>query len=100
MEQELPLFGLQNALLQAAQLDLQYFLELVPLQRVKNDDFVEAVHKFRGKLAPGRFHGSAFHLFVKSSCRFVLRLDKTHAPLHQFHDFRAAQVRGHENHCL
>src|SRR6267143_1033194 len=49
----------QNTLLHAAQLDLQYFHELMLLQRMKHDDLVEPVNEFRGKLAPGRFHGSA-----------------------------------------
>jgi len=35
VEQELPFLGFRTRCWQAAQLDLQYFLELMPLQRMK-----------------------------------------------------------------
>src|SRR3989454_970015 len=44
--------------------------------------------------------GAEIMELMQGGMGFVQPEDKTHAPLHQFHDFRAAQVRGHENHCL
>src|SRR5258706_320453 len=67
---------------------------------MNHHDFAEAVHEFRRELSPRGFYRSAFHLLVKICHGLILWLDETHPALHQFRDFRAAQVRGHEDHGL
>src|SRR5258708_33015948 len=66
-EQELPLGSLQNSLLNLAQLDFEHPLKLLAPQRMKHHHFVEAIHEFRRKLAPGPFPGTTFECFIDAS---------------------------------
>src|SRR5713101_1556072 len=79
-EEKLPLGGIQDALLHLTQLDIQHFLELFTPQRVENNHFVEAVHKFGREFPSRRFHGCALHFFVQASDGLVLRLNKAMPP--------------------
>src|SRR6266496_5994176 len=82
-EKKLSLGGIQDALMHLTQLDIQHFLKLFTPQRVENNHFVKAVHKFGREFPPRRFHGCALHLFVQASDRLVLRLNKAYATSHE-----------------
>ncbi len=99
-KEKLPFGGVQNSLLHLPQLDIQHFLKLLALQRVKNHYFVEPVHEFRRELAPRRFHRRALHLLVQTGDRLVRRLHETHPALHEFGNLAAAQVGSQKDHGL
>src|SRR6266581_7287193 len=99
-EEKLSLGRIQDALLHLTQLDIQHFLELFTPQRVENDHFVEAVHKFGREFPPCRFHGCALHLFVQAGDGLVLRLNKAHAAFHEFCNLTASQIRSKEDYSL
>src|SRR6266446_5739774 len=99
-EEKLSLSGIQDALLYLTQLDIQHFLKLFTPQRVENNHFVEAVHKFVREFPSRRFHGCALHLFVQASDGLVLRLNKAHATFHEFCNLTASQIRSKEDYSL
>ena len=73
---------------------------MLVIQWMKHHDFVEAVHEFGRELSPRRFYRCALHLLVKIRHGLIFGLDESHPAVHQFRDFGAAQVRGHEDHRL
>ena len=64
-KQELPLGGLQNALLHLPQLNVQHFFQLFAPQRMENDCFVQPVHEFGREFATRGFYRGSLHLQVE-----------------------------------
>src|SRR5271157_1782144 len=64
-KEEFAVGGVQDALLDHAELDVEHLLELLALQRVENDQLVQSVHEFGGKLAARRFDSGALDLLVE-----------------------------------
>jgi len=91
-EKELALGGFEDALLNHGEFDVENLLELLAVQGMENDDFVEAVHEFGGELAASSFYRGALDFFIKLVGWFVAGLDKTVAAAHEFGDF--ARRRG------
>src|SRR5260370_26315410 len=99
-KENLPLVGIQDALLHLPQLDIQHFLELFTPQRVENNHFIKPVHKFGREFPSRRFHGCALYFFVQASDRLVLRLNKAHATFHEFSNLTASPIISKENYSL
>ena len=81
-KEELPLGCVQDPLLHLPQLNIEHFLKLLAPQWMEDHHLVQAVHEFRRKLAPSRFHGRALHFLVQPGDRLILGLNKTHSTLH------------------
>src|ERR1700739_1769253 len=61
-EEELALGGFEDALLAHSEFDIENLLELLAMERMEDDELVEAVHEFGRELAAGGFVGLARHL--------------------------------------
>src|SRR5712691_6299877 len=89
-KQEGPCCRVQHALLYLPEFDLQHFVKLRVLQRMKHDHLVQAIHELRRELPSCCLHRSPLHLLVQSRCRLVLRLDESHTSVHQVGDLAAS----------
>src|SRR5256885_130974 len=63
-EQKLPSRRFQHPLLHLPKLNLQYFFELCPLQRMENHHLVQPVHEFRRKFSPRGLDRGSFDLLI------------------------------------
>ena len=99
-EEELSTGGFQNTLLHHGKFDIEHLLELRALERMEDHNLVQAIHEFRGEFAASGFDGGAFNLFVEIGFGLIVGFDEAVAASHEFGDFHAAEVGGHENNSL
>jgi hypothetical protein len=96
-EKELVGGGIENALLDEAEFDVEDGFEFGALELAEDDQLIEAVHKFRGELAASRFDGGTLDFLVDIGLGRVAGLDETVAAAHEVGDFVSAEIGRHED---
>src|SRR6266850_3947656 len=82
----------EDALLQQAQFDVKYGLQLFWPQCLEDHNFVYTVHEFRGELAPRRFRRGAINLFFEAGIQDIRFPGEAETALDQVRHLAGAQV--------
>src|SRR5271165_4445509 len=92
--------GLQNALLQHSQLDLEDLFQVFGAQGAEDHDLVDAVHELRRKLSPGGVHRGAIDLVVEPGVQVGLLVNESHGAVDEVAHLRCPKVGGHDDDAL
>src|SRR5256885_8533352 len=92
--------GLKNPLLNHSQLDLKDLFKVLRLERLEDDNLVDAVHEFRRELSARRFGGRARDLIVELGVNLVGLLTETQSAGDELTHLSSAEARRHHDHAL
>jgi len=96
-KEEFAVGGFEDAPLHEAEFDVEDGFEFGAFQGMKDDELVEAVHKFGREFAAGGLQGGAFDFLIEVGDGLVVGFYEAVAALHEVGDIGGAEVGGHED---
>src|SRR5208337_599054 len=92
--------GLKNTLLYHPQLDIEYLLQVLRMQRMEDHDLIDTVDELRRKSPACRLYRGAVDFVVKPGIRLRRLLGETHGTIDKVVHLIRPKVRSHHNYAL